>query len=59
MAETLPAAGPEVPCLHSVGKLSLSATLYCLDRLALVNLFSMFKTFFLPRSYFFFSWQAA
>lgn len=46
VAEMLPAAGPEFPCLHSVRKLSLSATLYCLERLALVNLFSIFKTFF-------------
>lgn len=34
-----------MPCLHSVRKPSLSATLCCLDRLALVNLFSIFKTF--------------
>lgn len=54
MAEMLPAAGPEVPCLHSVRKRSLSATLYCLDRLALVNLFSIFKTFFFCQDHNFF-----
>lgn len=44
VSEMLPAPGPKVPCLQSVRELSLSATLYCLDKAALVNLFSIFKT---------------